>query len=676
MRQSRSARPINGPGSRLVRVVGSLGTALMALSPAAAAALAVLSVVSARASDVGSLECGTTALETPTDSTGVLAFLPSDPQVEARIIFVGFPNNDTLTTPVWADELAAELSDYVLTMSRGRQQMSVSVIRRPSPDQDMAWIAASPASFYHGPVGGGGYGAINREVIKAVGEILGQAVWDGVEMVFMMHSQCTLGCADPSTQTSCSETCRYSGVAGLSLGPPIPGSAFNAVGVTQRYLYWPYVNTDRNRKGLAWVAGHEYGHWLGFNHTAGADSLAPNTVNPGKYDLMRSSASFVSELGLVPYSSLQLSGTSLGGGGWVPRQWITGDTEGLRVPDVRGPEAVTYQIPIPGSTQYFALSNHRGTTPYDARYGGNGLVIWHVLKRPSVPEQAWDIESAAGKFTHGQPDSVSGMDPLESDGDAVGSAADIFDGVQETEFACGTNPSTHRYSGDEYASPQSLPTSVAFENIRRDEATGDMLVDVFVTPKQKVLAPNGGDVLYEGQPYMIQWAVRPNACITSVDLRISINGGSSFRTLAQGLENSGQYAWAPAFSGSRFRIQVISRDQAAGIGTDDSNGNFSVLGETAPPAESFALHASRPNPAGSTAIIPFDLPMASPVKLDVFDLLGRRVARLADAVYPAGAHRAEWNLRDLNGSRARSGFYMVRMVAGEFRASVGLSVLP
>lgn len=88
----------------------------------------------------------------------------------------------------------------------------------------------------------------------------------------------------------------------------------------------------------------------------------------------------------------------------------------------------------------------------------------------------------------------------------------------------------------------------------------------------------------------------------------------------------------------------------------------------------FALHPSEPNPTVSDVITGFDLPYRSPVKLEVFDLLGRRVATLANGIFPAGSHRAQWDLRDTGGTRVRPGVYVCRMTAGEFRAQRKMSV--
>ena len=53
----------------------------------------------------------------------------------------------------------------------------------------------------------------------------------------------------------------------------------------------------------------------------------------------------------------------------------------------------------------------------------------------------------------------------------------------------------------------------------------------------------------------------------------------------------------------------------------------------------FALHASEPNPTGTRALIRFELPVECPVRLEVFDLLGRRVATpLRGAPRAAGPH--------------------------------------
>lgn len=110
----------------------------------------------------------------------------------------------------------------------------------------------------------------------------------------------------------------------------------------------------------------------------------------------------------------------------------------------------------------------------------------------------------------------------------------------------------------------------------------------------------------------------------------------------------------------------------------DSGGSSTPLRRRlgARPPRAFALHANQPNPFRGTTVIPFDLPVETPVRLEVFDLLGRRVATLADATYPAGSHAMEWDMRDAAGGTVWPGVYVYRMSAGEFRAKRKMSVLP
>ena len=90
----------------------------------------------------------------------------------------------------------------------------------------------------------------------------------------------------------------------------------------------------------------------------------------------------------------------------------------------------------------------------------------------------------------------------------------------------------------------------------------------------------------------------------------------------------------------------------------------------------FVLHQSEPNPTGGMTRIRFDLPIERLVRLDVFDLLGRRVATLADRNYSAGSHSTEWDLRDDNGAPVGAGVYVYRISAGAFRAKGKMSVVP
>jgi hypothetical protein len=90
----------------------------------------------------------------------------------------------------------------------------------------------------------------------------------------------------------------------------------------------------------------------------------------------------------------------------------------------------------------------------------------------------------------------------------------------------------------------------------------------------------------------------------------------------------------------------------------------------------FAMHQNQPNPFAATTTFRFDLPRSETVRLEVFDLMGRKVATLRDAWMPPGRHSLEWNSRDAKGSTLQPGAYLYRMTAGSFRAERKLVVLP
>jgi hypothetical protein len=77
----------------------------------------------------------------------------------------------------------------------------------------------------------------------------------------------------------------------------------------------------------------------------------------------------------------------------------------------------------------------------------------------------------------------------------------------------------------------------------------------------------------------------------------------------------------------------------------------------------FQLAPPHPNPFRSQAGIEFSVPSASHVRLEVFDLQGRRVTTLEDRILPHGRHTRSWNGMTAGGTRAGSGVYLVRFTS-------------
>jgi len=92
-----------------------------------------------------------------------------------------------------------------------------------------------------------------------------------------------------------------------------------------------------------------------------------------------------------------------------------------------------------------------------------------------------------------------------------------------------------------------------------------------------------------------------------------------------------------------------------------------VLGiePSAPPlAGIFQLLAPRPNPSRGRSEIRFVLPSARPVKIDLFDVAGRRMRSWVWGGLAVGPHAVTWDGLDESGARAGSGLYFVQVRAG------------
>jgi hypothetical protein len=89
----------------------------------------------------------------------------------------------------------------------------------------------------------------------------------------------------------------------------------------------------------------------------------------------------------------------------------------------------------------------------------------------------------------------------------------------------------------------------------------------------------------------------------------------------------------------------------------------------------FTLEQNYPNPFNPTTTIKFTLPEPASVRLDVYNLLGRKVITLLDKELPVGDYTAVWDGVDNTGQPVASGIYLYRIDAGTFKASKKMMLL-
>lgn len=114
--------------------------------------------------------------------------------------------------------------------------------------------------------------------------------------------------------------------------------------------------------------------------------------------------------------------------------------------------------------------------------------------------------------------------------------------------------------------------------------------------------------------------------------------------------------------------EEVYRDVAADRRLTITELDVVAVEESAPAAPPLRLGAPSPNPSGGRVRLDVSLPAATPVRLEVYDVHGRRVATLIDGVRAAGRHPVSWEARDDRGHPVAAGVYWARFEAlGEVR---------
>ncbi len=109
-------------------------------------------------------------------------------------------------------------------------------------------------------------------------------------------------------------------------------------------------------------------------------------------------------------------------------------------------------------------------------------------------------------------------------------------------------------------------------------------------------------------------------------------------------------------SGANTNLSFVSSEIATDVG---ENGSSAI-------PNGYKLSDNYPNPFNPSTSIAFDLPQRSHVTIEIFNLLGQKVARLADEEYPAGSHTVTWSGMSSDGQSVPTGIYLYRLEAGNF----------
>ena len=171
------------------------------------------------------------------------------------------------------------------------------------------------------------------------------------------------------------------------------------------------------------------------------------------------------------------------------------------------------------------------------------------------------------------------------------------------------------------------------------------------SPVVTVISPNAGEVWDIGSAYNVTWSASDNIGVVSVAIVYSDNGGVSFPdTLAKGEANDGTFSWLVDRTATiTARIGVVAYDAAGNHGQDASDQDFEIydpaagISSDAVIPATLVLEGGAPNPFSGTTTIRFGLPEAGRIQMDMFDVSGRQVARVAEGEYGPGYHKVVWH---------------------------------
>jgi hypothetical protein len=167
----------------------------------------------------------------------------------------------------------------------------------------------------------------------------------------------------------------------------------------------------------------------------------------------------------------------------------------------------------------------------------------------------------------------------------------------------------------------------------------------------------------QGNKAQIRWTTLTETDNYGFEVQRSADGGKTFATIPNSFiaghgttVDKHDYAYTdrdPVTATTYYRLKQIDRDGTV-------HYTEGILAEGKPVPTAFSMDQNYPNPFNPVTSIEFALPRDSKVTLEVYNVLGQRVATLVNEVRPAGYYSERFDA-----SSVASGIYFYRLSTAE-----------
>ena len=191
--------------------------------------------------------------------------------------------------------------------------------------------------------------------------------------------------------------------------------------------------------------------------------------------------------------------------------------------------------------------------------------------------------------------------------------------------------------------------------------------------------PDGGESFMGGDEVDISWIALDNACVDSLTIYCSYNGGQDYELITSGEPNDSLYQWTvPHVSCDSCRIMIVAYDPGMNTNYDQSNGLFMIESAATAVEEETPRFVDRldqnfPNPFNGTTTIAYSVARKGIVAIRIYDAAGRLVDIIEHREREPGQYQSIWRGVDRKGNPVASGIYFCRITAGGFSKSIKIN---